>query len=273
MQLKAVVFDLAERKRSELIAGSLYSQGAETWLYNSKGAAKGPLWSEGENRPRGAKFDLLVLHNNNSTMWVETKCQATVTVRYTGGSSVLATERDDYWIQRPVTSGSPLTEDDAADILEWAEAFINGSAATLLPPILGGSQDEFALQVLNALFPFGLTWELNGKDTLLKKAGDVFAGCKPDANSFEQAVNLYICSRFVKGNYSWPAIYEKLTRRISRIISQSAHMASLTVTWERAGVSEPPENLDSALKTLAESDSWMQWNLRLTALRDTLLTK
>lgn len=280
MPIKVLIVDCAEAERGKLLAGIFYEQQAEVWCLTSSTVRLPDLDAEDEPAD-DFQFDLIVLHNNDreNEVWLEKNWPTRVTVRYTGGTAIPDTVGELYWIQRSIRADdpSPLAAQDAAAILGWSEAKIHGDSALTLPPILGGSKNERALQVLTALLPFGLSLEAEGSQAV----------------SFEATVASRLDEHRAKKPAPWPPptharAVADLDQRVARHASEDGSREKWKADWSDEGGEapaqeepesgvilvtnppSPPANLDEALRVLASSEA-PQWNRRLTALRDCLL--
>jgi hypothetical protein len=249
------------KERGEELAKLLYATGVDTWLYNYK-RLHAPDFRADVILPNS--FDLLIIHNNNFDKWEELARTARLIVRYTGGDVVPVGKPKEYWIQRSVDTNSILTRDELKDILTWAEEINAGSKDVLLPSILGGSKRELPLRVLSALAPVGLKWEAEGKNAILQWSGE--------ATTFESAIVERLKDHFNRENTDWPpAVYSRYVININNMLGSKLTSAGKQATAKHFGHFVGPDYLDSALKWMASSVEYSDWNERLGTVRDLML--
>jgi hypothetical protein len=136
--------------------------------------------------------------------------------------------------------------------------------------LAGDTAHESALRLLSALLPFGLLWEAQGEGG---RAGLVGAARSLNDELFGDFERVLVAR--VKEHLSgqppqgWePSGFEHNAAQLDELLSRAPASGE---SWERAGCEPAPTNLDSAIKALAESESFELWNARLAALRDSLL--
>lgn len=155
---------------------------------------------------------------------------------------------------------------------------LDGDTSTALPcEILEGcSEMEIALQALSALLPFGIVWateELSGKDTGLSEVAKALA-----INLFSGLERVMV-ERFTahlhgQSGQRWVAKNQKEILVVDSLLVRASTNPTLVEQWkeEDSGAEAAPANLDGALKVLADSNTLDQWNARLKAFRDSILT-
>lgn len=258
MALTVLVIDKAvERCRAQAQAFS--GSGHDAYVYGAGKTAKAPNWTQGKDLP--SDLDAIILHNNNAALAqglsrqiadavASSKMSDLVVVRYTGATQIPARDSREIWIHRAIVdAASALTKSEASQIADWIVGMKAGMAASIqLPPILGGSPYEMALEVLYALYRCapGL-------------GSDEGIGLLPQ---FERSIVEYVCGRDAEGPQGWGV----------EAVSSMLIDADNEKGWNDIGCTQP-RDLRSALNCLAgvreDSDRWRE---RLTELRNTLLS-
>lgn len=127
MPLKVLVADWAEEDRGRRIAESFAACLVETWYCSYSGTVKANEWDIDVEIP--SDIDMVILHHNNRDLLDRYAPEAkvnSITIRFTGASSVPPTSDAEFWIQRAVTQINPVTVEEARSILTWAQRYADG---------------------------------------------------------------------------------------------------------------------------------------------------
>lgn len=157
---------------------------------------------------------------------------------------------------------------ELASRLKQCSGFLRTSE--FLSCLAGDTAQESALRLLSALLPFGLLWEANRND---QREGLIAAAQNLGDDLFSDFERLLVArfKQHLSGQQppDWePSGFEHNAALLNDLLSRAAGQETL---WAQGGCASAPTELDSAIRTLAESGSLDLWNERLTALRDSLL--
>jgi hypothetical protein len=139
-KIKILVVD-NNGERGQANAFSFHQNGAETYLYDPSKSQRNqvPEWDNNIILP--SDFDLLILHDNNSSDWTKLKRSASYIIRYTGGDYK---NLEHPTIQkRIIDKNYAISENEAKQVIDWINA---GANSDELPEILSSS-----IEILPAL--------------------------------------------------------------------------------------------------------------------------
>ncbi len=264
-----LVVDSTNPDRGRSNAISLSNVFGEVYFYD--GSKRHRLLETFEEGDLPQTIHLLLLHDTDKAEWDRLNRHAKFIVRYTGGTNIPETTNEEIWIQRQIEHFSSLDINEAREIADWVQQCGDLPDEHIpLPNLLGGSIHEGALKVLSALQPFGLIWEASGKSEMregLQEAASELS--EHDFIGFEAEV----VRRLIDAKSVWPPPkYRRLVTSLNLVLENSAVGSAIT-DWQKAGVSSPPNNLEDALTAISSANSSTEWNNRLMALRESLLSE
>jgi len=131
---------------------------------------------------------------------------------------------------------------------------------------------NLALQALSSLLPFGLIWESSNREGTDRSLPEIASDLRTeDLPAFEGLIANRLKEHLegkkadvwaVKDQRLWVSVLDRAFKdRVGMVDS----------LWQINNQSTVPDNLDGALKLLAESKALDEWNSRLEALRECLL--
>lgn len=136
MSISVILVDSSNYDRGMANALSFQKIGVDTYFYNGDRGVKVPDWYRAIDLPE--EFSLLLLHDNDEGSWQGLERYAKIIMRYTGGNPPIVMRENEYWIRRRSINSkdTALIEDEARQIIEWAEAILNGDSNSSLPSVM-----------------------------------------------------------------------------------------------------------------------------------------
>jgi hypothetical protein len=172
--------------------------------------------------------------------------------------------RDDCWFENRVDKAGFDTLVNAIRARPETSGLCRGSKP---------HRRELALELLSALWACGLHWE-----TLLttnRNASLNEAVSRVDESAFSDLGRIIIgqVRDRVSGGKSPkpPRELRPMVSNLDELLARAASDGESVGRWSRARVTDPPADVESAVKVMSESVNPAWWNARLEALRDALL--
>lgn len=274
MPIKILILDSSNKNRGEANAKSFFSHsgvgGLEVYLYD--GERKVNLSNLSSEVELPEEFDAVILHNTDEYEWERLEKRGRKTdkiIRYTG-AEVISAPANEVWIHRALTASEALTIEETRQILDWVNASINfQDDSVLLPGILGGSRYDAPLQLLSALLPVGLFWEATGKPDSSQGLKEAIEQLNPDEYAgFEAEIIQWLKN---PAEHSISPRFRYLVEKLNSFLYKNLTLSQNISAWKKAGLEEPPSDLNQALNALLGATSLDNWNELLIALRDVLL--